>query len=171
MGTTAGPVDDQPRRNRAGQGRAALDAAPIAEEGAETWAATHDSAVGTYGEGERAHRTAFAALKHAFEKVGDHWEPKKAKGPSDPQAAGSSRTRRPTAEGVDANASKSHLLDLARRLGVRGRTRWTRPELVDAVKKANRRETGRARERDRPAPPRDRQGAPRQTPPAPGARA
>jgi cation transport regulator ChaB len=39
----------------------------------ETWAATHDSAVEQYGEGERAHRTAFAALKHSFEKVGDHW--------------------------------------------------------------------------------------------------
>ncbi len=113
----------------------------------ETWIKTHDSAVGTYGEGERAHRTAFAALKHAFEKVGDHWEAKKRKGPSDRQAAGSARTRRRTEEGVDANASKSHLLDLARRLGVRGRTRMDKPELVDAVKKANRRETAKARRR------------------------
>src|ERR687889_2333678 len=53
----------------------------------ETWAKTHDSAVETYGEGERAHRTAFSSLKHSFEKVGDHWEPKDHKGPSDPQAA------------------------------------------------------------------------------------
>jgi cation transport regulator ChaB len=53
----------------------------------ETWAKTHDSAVETYGEGERAHRTAFAAVKHSFEKVGDHWEPKESKGPSDEQAA------------------------------------------------------------------------------------
>ena len=113
----------------------------------ETWIKTHDSAVGTYGEGERAHRTAFAALKHAFEKVGDHWEAKRHKGPSDAQAAGSARTRRPTAEGVDANASKSHLLDLARRLGVRGRSKMDKPELVDAVKKVNRRETAKARRR------------------------
>jgi hypothetical protein len=113
----------------------------------ETWIATHDSAVGTYGEGERAHRTAFAALKHAFEKVGDHWEPKRRKGPSDAQAAGSNRSRRRTEEGVDANASKSHLLDLARRLGVRGRSRMGKPELVEAVKKANRRETAKARRR------------------------
>jgi hypothetical protein len=111
----------------------------------ETWIKTHDSAVGTYGEGERAHRTAFAALKHAFEKVGDHWEPKRRKGPSDAQAAGSSRSRRRTEEGVDANASKSHLLDLARRLRVPGRSRMDKPELVDAVKKANRRETARSR--------------------------
>src|SRR5262245_58360793 len=34
-----------------------------------------------YGDGERAHRTAFAALKHTFEKVGDHWEPKERRGP------------------------------------------------------------------------------------------
>jgi hypothetical protein len=113
----------------------------------ETWVKTHDSAVETYGEGERAHRTAFAALKHAFEKVGDHWEPKKAKGPSDAQAAGSSRTRRPTAEGVDANASTRHLRDLARRLRIPGRTKMDKPQLVEAVKKANRKETAKARRR------------------------
>jgi cation transport regulator ChaB len=113
----------------------------------DTYAETLDSAIEQYGDGERAHRTALSSLKHSFEKVGDHWEPKKQKGPSDPQAAGSARTRRPTAEGVDANASKSHLLDLARRLGVRGRTKMDKPELVDAVKKANRRETAKARRR------------------------
>jgi cation transport regulator ChaB len=55
----------------------------------ETWIKTHDSAVGEYGEGERAHRTAFGAVKHSFEKVGDHWEPKEGghKGPSDEQSA------------------------------------------------------------------------------------
>jgi cation transport regulator ChaB len=37
----------------------------------ETFAQTHDSAVQEYGEGERAHRTAYAAVKHSFEKVGD----------------------------------------------------------------------------------------------------
>ncbi len=31
-----------------------------------TYEAAHDSAVETYGEGERAHRTAYAALKHSF---------------------------------------------------------------------------------------------------------
>ncbi len=62
------------------------------KEAQETWSKTHDSAVETYGEGERAHRTAFSALKHAFEKVGDHWEPKRRKGPSDRQAEGGRRT-------------------------------------------------------------------------------
>ena len=51
-----------------------------------TWAKAHDNAVETYGEGERAHRTAFAALKHSFEKKGDRWVEKDHKGPSDPKA-------------------------------------------------------------------------------------
>ena len=114
----------------------------------ETWAKTHDSAVEEYGEGERAHRTAFAALKHSFEKVGDHWEAKDRKGPSDKQAARSGRSARrggETAEGVDANASKRHLYDVATRLGVSGRSRMTKDELVEAIKKANARETRRSR--------------------------
>ena len=114
----------------------------------ETWSKTHDSAVESYGEGERAHRTAFASLKHSFEKVGDHWEPKEEKGPSDPQAARSgpaAREARPTAGGVDANASKAHLMELAKRLGISGRSRMTKDELVEAIGKANDRETARAR--------------------------
>ena len=59
----------------------------------DTYAKTHDSAVEQYGEGERAHRTAFSALKHSFEKVGDHWEPKAKKGPSDAKAAGGRDTQ------------------------------------------------------------------------------
>jgi hypothetical protein len=114
----------------------------------DTWVKTHDSAVESYGEGERAHRTAFSSLKHSFEKVGDHWEPKEEKGPSDPQAARSgARARRggKTAEGVDANASKKHLYELATRLGVTGRSRMTKEELVEALRKANARETRRSR--------------------------
>ncbi|HLL65196.1 MAG TPA: ChaB family protein [Micromonosporaceae bacterium] len=118
----------------------------------ETWVKTHDSAVEQYGEGERAHRTAFSAVKHSYEKVGDHWEPKEEKGPSDPQAAkgGAEARRRPaeTAEGVDANASKSHLMELARRLEIAGRSRMRKDELVEAIRKANRRETGKARRRE-----------------------
>ena len=120
------------------------------EHAQETWAKTHDSAVQTYGEGERAHRTAFSALKHSYEKVGDHWEPKERKGPSDPQAARSvpsSRRSRPTAGGVDANASKAHLMDLARRLDVRGRSRMSKDELVEAIARANDRESARSRRR------------------------
>jgi len=113
-----------------------------------TWSKAHDSAVDEYGEGERAHRTAFAALKHSFEKVGDHWEPKDQKGPSDKQASrGGASARRggKTAEGVDANASKSHLMDVAKKLDISGRTRMTKDELVEAIKKANRRESRKSR--------------------------
>ena len=112
----------------------------------ETWAKTHDAAVEQYGEGERSHRTAFSSLKHSFEKVGDHWEPKRKRGPSDAQAA-KDRPRKagPTAEGVDANASKTHLYEIASRLGIPGRSRMSKAELVDAIKKANRRASARAR--------------------------
>jgi cation transport regulator ChaB len=104
----------------------------------ETWAKTHDAAVETYGDGERAHRTAFSALKHSFEKVGDHWEPKAEKGPSDPQAAQGGRAARdrpkPTHGGVDVvGHTRAELLDRARRLGVRGRSRMTKAELADAI--------------------------------------
>jgi hypothetical protein len=114
----------------------------------ETWAKTHDSAVKEYGEGEKAHRTAYASLKHSFEKVGDHWEPKARRGPSDAQAA-RGRNARPTktAGGVDANASKAHLMEVAKRLDIRGRSRMTKTELVDAIQKANARSTARARSR------------------------
>ena len=114
------------------------------EKAQRTYAKAHDSAADSYGEGERANRTAFSALKHTHEKVGDHWEPKDEKGPSDPQAEGGVDTDRPTAEGVDANASKRHLLDVARRLDVSGRSRMRKDELVEAIRKANRRESRRA---------------------------
>ena len=113
----------------------------------DTWATVHDSAVDSYGEGERAHRTAFSALKHTHEKVGDHWEPKESYGPSDEQAAtGNADADRPTAGGVDANASKKHLMDLARRLDVKGRSTMDKAELVAAIQKANDRATARARQ-------------------------
>lgn len=107
-----------------------------------TWIKAHDSAVEEYGEGRRAHMTAFAALKHSFEKVGDHWEPKDEKGPSDKGAM--DRSGR-TQEGVDANASKEHLRSVAARLGVAGRSKMTKQELVAAIKKANRKATAKSR--------------------------
>ena len=113
----------------------------------ETYAKTHDSAVEQYGEGERAHRTAFSAVKHSFEKVGDHWEPKDKKGPSDAKAAGGRDTRAKTAGGVDANASKAHLMDLAKRLDIAGRSRMTKPQLVEAIQKANSRASAKARKK------------------------
>jgi cation transport regulator ChaB len=113
----------------------------------ETWIKAHDSAVEEYGEGERAHRTAFGALKHSFEKVGDHWEPKPggAKGPSDEQSARPRGQSDESYGGVDANASKEHLLGLARRLGVPNRSTMTKKELAAAIEKENDRRTAAAR--------------------------
>lgn len=112
-----------------------------------TFSKAHDAAAEEYGEGERAHRTAYAALKRSFEKVGDHWEPKGGgrKGPSDPRAASGRRTSLSTYGGVDANAPKSELYDIARRLDVRGRSTMSKSELVQAIEKANDRETRKAR--------------------------
>ncbi len=114
-----------------------------------TWAKTYDSAADEYGDAERAARTAYGSLKHSFEKVGDHWEPKESPGPSDEQSekggAGESR-QYASAEGTDANASKGHLEDVARRLKISGRSKMNKSQLVDAIKKANRRETARSRE-------------------------
>lgn len=111
----------------------------------DTYAKTHDSAVDQYGEGARAHQTAFSAVKHSFEKVGDRWEPKERKGPSDKQAEGGRNTRRPTAGGVDANASKDHLMQVARELNVAGRSKMTKSDLVNAIQKANNQRTRKAR--------------------------
>lgn len=111
-----------------------------------TFAKAHDSAAEEYGEGRRAHQTAYGALKHSFEKVGDHWEPKGHKGPSDEQSArgGAGSARKfGTDEGVDANASKRHLYDVAKRLDISGRSQMNKRELVEAIKKANRRVTSK----------------------------
>lgn len=111
-----------------------------------TFAKTHDSAAQEYGEGERAHRVAYSALKHSYEKVGDHWEPKEHRGPSDDRArSGGPRPQGESAEGVNANATKKHLADVARRLKIAGRSKMTKHELVSAIEKANRRETRRSR--------------------------
>ncbi len=99
-----------------------------------TWIKTHDSAVETYGEGERAHRTAFAAVKHSFEKVDDHWEPKKEKGPSDPGAEDSAPDTRETFGGVDFYGNtKEELYERAKELGVKGRSKMDKAELARSI--------------------------------------
>ncbi|MFC4242992.1 ChaB family protein [Gryllotalpicola reticulitermitis] len=106
------------------------------------WVKAHDSAIKEYGRGRRAQQTAYAALKHEYEKVGDHWEQKGRRGPSD---AGAKERGKPTKGGVDANASKTHLMEIAKRLDVHGRSSMTKPELVEAIQKANDRDTRKAR--------------------------
>ena len=115
------------------------------EKAQRTFAKAHDSAAESYGDEQRANQVAWAAVKHSYEKVGDHWEPKDEKGPSDAQAEGGRDTDRETKGGVDANATKKHLMDVAKRLEVPGRSRMSKDELVDAIQKANDRETRKAR--------------------------
>ena len=110
-----------------------------------TFTKAHDSAAEQYGEGERAHRVALAALKNTHEKVGDRWEKKKKSGPSDEQAKGGVLTNRPTKGGVDAESSKEHLLDVAKRLDISGRSSMRKSELVEAIQKANDRRSAKAR--------------------------
>lgn len=115
------------------------------EKAQRTFAKAHDSAADEYGDERRANQVAWAAVKHSFEKVGDHWEKKGKKGPSDAQAAGGRNTNRQTKGGVDANASKSHLMDLAKKLDISGRSTMKKDELVEAIQKANDRKTAKAR--------------------------
>jgi hypothetical protein len=116
------------------------------EKAQRTYAKVHDSALETYDDDERAaNQVAFAALKHTHEKVGDHWEPKEEYGPSDAQAEGNRDTDRETAGGVDANASKKHLYELATRLEISGRSKMSKDELVEALQKANNRASAKAR--------------------------
>jgi cation transport regulator ChaB len=111
----------------------------------QTFAKAHDSAAESYGDEERAHRAAYSALKHTHEKVGDHWEKKEGSGPSDKQAKGGKDTSRPTAGGVDANASKEHLYELAKKQDVPGRSKMTKDELVKALQKDSQAKTAKAR--------------------------
>jgi cation transport regulator ChaB len=101
-----------------------------------TFAKAHDSAAETYGEGERAHRTAYSALKHTHEKRGDHWEPKDGKGPSDPRAK-NPRAREnvgKTYGGVDVEGNtKQELYDRAKNLDVPGRSSMSKGQLAEAI--------------------------------------
>ncbi|MBX6370632.1 MAG: ChaB family protein [Acidothermus sp.] len=103
-----------------------------------TWTKTYESALEQYGEADRARRVAFASLERNFEKVGDRWVQRP------PSRQGAARTT----GGVDENAPRRHLYELARRLGIRGRSRMSKAELADAIRRANERKTEAARRKD-----------------------
>ena len=115
----------------------------------DTYAKTLDSAEETYDSEERAHRAAWASVKHVAEKTGDHWEPKDSYGPSDPQSAQSGRQARDNPRksygGVDAGKSKEELYEQAKEAGVEGRSKMSKDELADALRRANDRATAKAR--------------------------
>lgn len=108
-----------------------------------TYAETLKHAEAEYGKGERAGRTAYASLKHGFEKVGDHWEPKDRKGPSDPRSTRSTREKREgkgeTFGGVDEiGHTKQELYERARKLGIGGRSTMDKKALARAIAKKQR---------------------------------
>lgn len=106
------------------------------EKAQRTYQKALDSAHEEYGSEERAHRVAYSALKHSYEKVGDHWEPKDEQGPSDERAA-NPRAREDaseTAGGVDVrHHTKEGLYQRAKELDVSGRSNMTTQELGQAI--------------------------------------
>lgn len=128
-----------PKMTKGGEPRKSELPSTIARSSAEaqrTWAKAHDSAVETYGEGERAHRTAYSALKHKFEKKGNRWVRKNGKGPSDPRAKNprARENRGKTYGGVDVEGnSKQELYERARKLEIRGRSHMSKHELAEAI--------------------------------------
>ena len=140
-----------PKKTKTGAGGplpSTLERSP--KKARDTYEETLESAERSYdGDEARAHRAAWASVKHSFEKVGDHWEPKDERGPSDARAA----QRGPDAGGrsyggFDASGrSKDELLAEARRRGVHATTRMTKDQLADELAHANDRETRAARGR------------------------
>jgi cation transport regulator ChaB len=114
-----------------------------------TYAEVLDSAHEQYRSEERAHRVAYAAVKHIAEKRGDHWELKDGKGPSDPQAAKDTPASRErpgrTRGGVDLGKSKQELYEDAKRAGIEGRSNMTKDQLARALQKHSGRKTAQAR--------------------------
>ena len=106
----------------------------------KTYEETLDSAHEQYDSEERAHRTAWSAVKHVAEKRGDHWELKDRKGPSDPQAEQGGRRARDapkeTYGGVDVEGStKQDLYERAKELDIDGRSNMSKEELAEAIAK------------------------------------
>ena len=104
-----------------------------------TFAKAHDAAAEQYGEGERAHRVAYAALKHTHEKKGDRWVEKDRPGPSDPRSkqpttAAKRAGRGKTYGGVDVEGNtKQELYERARCARIEGRSRMSKQELAEAL--------------------------------------
>jgi cation transport regulator ChaB len=104
----------------------------------DTYEKTLDSAHEQYGSEERAHRTAWSAVKHIAEKRGDHWELKDEPGPSDPQSKQGGRQARDepkqTYGGVDVEGNtKDELYERAKELDIDGRSNMTKEELAEAI--------------------------------------
>ena len=118
-----------------------------AKKAQRTFTKAYDAAADQYGSAKRANQVAWSAVKHAYEKVGDHWEKKGSMGPSDKRAEQGRGSKARPQGGVDANATKAHLVKVAKRLGISGRSSMKKKQLVDAIQKANTRKTASARKK------------------------
>ena len=116
-----------------------------AKKAQRTFTKAYDAAADQYGSAKRANQVAWSAVKHAYEKVGDHWEKKDSMGPSDKRAEQGRNSSAKPKGGVDANATKAHLLTLAKKLDISGRSTMKKKQLVDAIQKANDKKTRKAR--------------------------
>ena len=104
----------------------------------DTYEKTLDSAHEQYDSEQRAHRTAWSAVKHVAEKRGDHWELKDEPGPSDPQSKQGGRQARDnpkqTYGGVDVEGNtKQELYERAKDLDISGRSNMSKEELAEAI--------------------------------------
>ncbi len=145
------PKDSKGReRGRAGDAEMPSTVKRSDEKAQRTWKETHDSAVEEYGEGERAHRAAFASLKHTYEKQGDHWVPKDEKGASDPRSTMSTAEARAgkgeNFGGIDYYGhTKKEFEQRARSLGITGYSRMRKVELVKEIERRERSQESKER--------------------------
>jgi len=119
------------------------------KKAAETYEATLASAEKTYdGDEARAHRAAWAAVKHSYEKTGDRWTEKAKKGPSDERAAhGGPEPAGRSYGGVDfLGKKKADLLAEARRRELDVTTKMTKADLAEALSRSNTRATRKRRD-------------------------
>lgn len=84
-----------------------------------TYEKTLDNAHDEYDSGERAHRTAWASVKNAAERKGDHWELKGG-------GAGGSSSQ---------GATKQELYEKTKELGIDGRSSMSKDELEKAIER------------------------------------
>jgi cation transport regulator ChaB len=103
-----------------------------------TYEKTLDSASEEYRDEERAHRTAWGAVKNVAEKKGDRWEPKDETGPSDPRSKMPQKLKREgrgeTYGGVDVEGnSRAELIERAKKAGITGYSKMNKGELAKAL--------------------------------------